>query len=655
LEGIWEKTDYFIFAAMISIHKLSINFTGDFLFKDVSFVAGDRDRIGLVGKNGAGKSTLLKIIHKEIEPESGTMVITTGFRTGYLPQEMATNFLRNVWEETVSAFTEQKQLEKQMAHITEQLSLREDYESEAYHKLAQQLSDFTERFHILGGSTMDADAEKVLLGLGFKPTDFARPLNEFSSGWQMRVALAKILLQKPEIILLDEPTNHLDIESIQWLEEYLVNYEGALIMVSHDRAFLDRVTNRTIEITLGNIQDYKCSYTEYVEQRLERIETQQAAFENQQKEIAQIERFVERFRYKATKAKQVQSRLKLLEKMDKVTVDELDESAISFKFPPAPHSGKVTVEAKQLSLGYGSFNVLKEIDMHLERGERVAFVGRNGEGKSTFVKSIVGELVPQGGAMQLGHQVVIGYYAQNQALLLNPNKTVFETIDEVAVGDIRPKIRTILGRFLFSTEDTEKKVSVLSGGEKSRLALAKLLLSPFNLLILDEPTNHLDMASKDVLKNALLHYTGSLIVVSHDRDFLSGLCDKIFEFKDKKIKTYIGDVFDFLEKKKLDSLNELQRKQHVGVGEERFISANKENYLLKKEQDAQQRKLQNQLKKLEREIEDLQNELQQIEVKLTQPELYAKEIGDGSLYNQYEKLKKEVAEKEEKWLELQEF
>jgi len=639
---------------MISIHKLSINFTGDFLFKDVSFVAGDRDRIGLVGKNGAGKSTLLKIIHKEIEPESGTMVITTGFRTGYLPQEMATNFLRNVWEETVSAFTEQKQLEKQMAHITEQLSLRDDYESEAYHQLAQKLSDFTERFHILGGSTMDADAEKVLLGLGFKPTDFARPLNEFSSGWQMRVALAKILLQKPEIILLDEPTNHLDIESIQWLEEYLANYEGALIMVSHDRAFLDRVTNRTIEITLGNIQDYKCSYTEYVEQRLERIETQQAAYENQQKEIAQIERFVERFRYKATKAKQVQSRLKLLEKMDKVTVDEVDDSAISFKFPPAPHSGKVTVEAKQLSLGYGSFNVLKEIDMHLERGERVAFVGRNGEGKSTFVKSIVGELAPQGGAIQLGHQVVIGYYAQNQALLLNPNKTVFETIDEVAVGDIRPKIRTILGRFLFSTEDTEKKVSVLSGGEKSRLALAKLLLSPFNLLILDEPTNHLDMASKDVLKNALLHYTGSLIVVSHDRDFLSGLCDKIFEFKDKKIKTYIGDVFDFLEKKKLDSLNELQRKQNVGTSEAQSISANKENYLLKKEQDAQQRKLQNQLKKLEREIEELQKELQQIEVKLTQPELYTKEIEDGSLYNQYEKLKKEVAEKEEKWLELQE-
>ena len=637
---------------MISIHKLSINFTGDFLFKDLSFVVGDRDRIGLVGKNGAGKSTLLKIIHKELEPESGTMVVTAGFKTGYLPQEMATNFSCSVWEEAVSAFVEQKQLEKQITQITQQLSVREDYESETYHKLAQQLSDFTERFHILGGSTMEADTEKVLLGLGFKQSDFQRPLNEFSSGWQMRVALAKILLQKPEIILLDEPTNHLDIESIQWLEEYLANYEGALIMVSHDRTFLDRVTTRTIEITLGNIQDYKCSYSDYVEQRLERIETQQAAFENQQKEIAQIERFIERFRYKATKAKQVQSRLKLLEKMDKVSVDEMDDSAISFKFPPAPHSGKVTVEAKQLSLGYGALNVLKDIDLHLERGERVALVGRNGEGKSTFVKSIVGELLPQHGAIQLGHQVVIGYYAQNQALLLNPNKTVFETIDEVAVGDIRPKIRTILGRFLFSTEDTEKKVSVLSGGEKSRLALAKLLLSPFNLLILDEPTNHLDMASKDVLKNALLHYTGSLIVVSHDRDFLTGLCEKIIEFKDKKIKIFIGDVFDFLEKKKIDSLNELQRKQNIGAGEDKSLSANKENYLLKKEQDAQQRKIQNQLKKLETEIENELKALHVIEMKLALPEQHAAEIENGSLYNEYQKLKNSIAEKEERWLEL---
>ncbi len=639
---------------MISVNKLSINFSGDFLFKDISFVAGDLDRIGLVGRNGAGKSTLLKIIHKMIEPESGNMIITTGYKTGYLPQEMASNFSKSVWDETMTAFTEQKEIEKNIHKITKQLTEREDYESEEYSKLAQQLADFTDRFHILGGHTMEGDAEKVLLGLGFNATDFHRMLQEFSSGWQMRVALAKILLQHPEIILLDEPTNHLDIESIQWLEDYLANYNGCLILVSHDRTFLDRVTNRTIEITFGSIQDYKCSYSEYVEQRLERQEIQQSAFENQQKEIAQIEKFIERFRYKSSKAKQVQSRVKLLGKMDKVEVEDIDKSSISFKFPPAPHSGRVTVEAKNLSLGYGNLNVLKQIDMHLERGERVAFVGKNGEGKSTFVKAIVGELTPQNGSIQLGHQVVIGYYAQNQALLLNPNKTVFETIDDVAIGDIRPKIRTILGRFLFSTEDTEKKVSFLSGGEKSRLALAKLLLSPFNLLILDEPTNHLDMQSKDILKNALLQYEGSMIIVSHDRDFLEGLTEKIFEFKDHKIKTFIGDVYEFLEKKKLDSLNELQKKNKENNSDPKTNISNKENYEKKKELEAILRKNQNRLKKLETEISQLQNELFVIEEKMALPEKYAQEISNGTLYREYESIKVEIEEKELQWLELQE-
>ncbi|PKP20240.1 MAG: glycosyl transferase family 2 [Bacteroidetes bacterium HGW-Bacteroidetes-20] len=639
---------------MISVNKLSINFSGDFLFKDISFVAGDLDRIGLVGRNGAGKSTLLKIIHKMIEPESGNMIITTGYKTGYLPQEMASNFSKSVWDETMTAFTEQKEIERNIHKITKQLTEREDYESEEYSKLAQQLADFTDRFHILGGHTMEGDAEKVLLGLGFNATDFHRMLQEFSSGWQMRVALAKILLQHPEIILLDEPTNHLDIESIQWLEDYLANYNGCLILVSHDRTFLDRVTNRTIEITFGSIQDYKCSYSEYVEQRLERQEIQQSAFENQQKEIAQIEKFIERFRYKSSKAKQVQSRVKLLGKMDKVEVEDIDKSSISFKFPPAPHSGRVTVEAKNLSLGYGNLNVLQQIDMHLERGERVAFVGKNGEGKSTFVKAIVGELTPQNGSIQLGHQVVIGYYAQNQALLLNPNKTVFETIDDVAIGDIRPKIRTILGRFLFSTEDTEKKVSVLSGGEKSRLALAKLLLSPFNLLILDEPTNHLDMQSKDILKNALLQYEGSMIIVSHDRDFLEGLTEKIFEFKDHKINTFIGDVYEFLEKKKLDSLNELQKKNKENNSDPKTNISNKENYEKKKELEANLRKNQNRLKKLENEISQLQNELFVIEEKMALPEKYAQEISNGTLYREYESIKVEIEEKELQWLELQE-
>lgn len=501
---------------------------------------------------------------------------------------------------------------------------------------------------------MEGDAEKVLLGLGFKETDFTRLLAEFSSGWQMRVALAKILLQKPEIILLDEPTNHLDIESIQWLEDYLANYDGCLILVSHDRMFLDRVTNRTIEITFGTIQDYKCSYSEYVEQRLERIEIQQSAYENQQREIAQIEKFIERFRYKSSKAKQVQSRVKLLEKMDKVEVDDLDKSAISFKFPPAPHSGRVTVEAKALDLGYDEKRVLTDIDLHLERGERVAFVGKNGEGKSTFVKAIVGELTPQKGVIQLGHQVVIGYYAQNQALLLDPTKTVFETIDDVALGDVRTKIRTILGRFLFSTEDTEKKVSVLSGGEKSRLALAKLLLSPFNLLILDEPTNHLDMQSKDVLKNALLQYEGSMIIVSHDRDFLEGLTGKVFEFKDQKINTFIGDIYEFLEKKKIDTLKEFQKRNPENETETKTASGNKENYEKKKLETAQLRKIQNRLKKIEEEIARLHTEMTFIESKLANPVQYSSEIDDGSLYKKYEELKSTAEEKEMEWLDLQE-
>lgn len=639
---------------MISINKLSVNFTGDFLFRDLSFVVGDRDRVGLVGKNGAGKSTLLKIIHRELEPESGSMTITSGFKTGYLPQEIIADYQTTVFEETMTAFVEQKRLEKKIEESNALLLKRTDYESEEYSKLAQQLADATERFQQLGGNTMEGDTEKVLLGLGFRNTDFQRPLSEFSSGWQMRVSLAKILLQNPEVILLDEPTNHLDIESIQWLEEYLANYYGALILVSHDRAFLDRVTNRTIEITFGTIQDYKCSYSEYVQQRMERIENQQNTYENQQKQIADVERFIERFRYKASKAKQVQSRIKLLDKMDKVEVESIDNSSISFRFPPAPHSGRVTVETENLSLGYGNLTVLKSVDFHLERGEKVAFVGRNGEGKSTMVKSIVGELAPQQSEVKLGHQVVIGYYAQNQAMLLNPEKTVFETIDEIAVGDIRPKIRTILGSFLFSTEDTEKKVKVLSGGEKSRLALAKLLLSPFNLLILDEPTNHLDMQSKDVLKNALLQYEGSMILVSHDRDFLQGLSEKVIEFKDHKIKTYIGDIYDFLDKKKLESLTELQQRDREERKGKNDSSSNKESWEKRKEEEAKQRKVNNRLSKLEKEIAELNGQLNNIEAQMAQPEAHSAEINSGELYRKYDEVKQQIAEREEEWLELQE-
>lgn len=637
---------------MIQINKLSVSFTGNFLFRDVSFVAGDRDRIGLVGHNGAGKSTLLKIIHRVMEPTAGTMVLTTGYKTGYLPQELAETSYKTVWEETMSAFTEVKELEARMQRLTTELSERTDYESAEYAQLAQRLSDANDRYNHLGGNSIEGEAEKVLAGMGFKRTDFPRPMAEFSNGWQMRVCLSKILLQKPEIVLLDEPTNHLDIESIQWLEDYLANYDGCVILVSHDRAFLDHVTNRTVEITCGNIQDYKCSYSQYVEQRLERIEQQRGAYENQQQQIAQIERFIERFRYKATKARQVQSRLKMLEKMDRVEIDEYDSSSIAFKFPPAPHSGRAVVDAKALTLGYEpGQKVLDSIDFHIERGERVAFVGRNGEGKSTMVKAIVGELAPHDGILQLGHQVVIGYYAQNQAKLLDPEKTVFETIDDVAVGDIRPKIRTILGSFLFDTEATEKKVKVLSGGEKARLALAKLLLSPFNLLILDEPTNHLDMPSKDVLKNALLQYEGSLILVSHDRDFLQGLSTKTYEFKDRQLKGYTGDVYDFLNQRKIESLNELQRNAAV-AGSEKSVSSNKEQYERRKEQEAIDRKKKNKLRKLEDEMEKLQLQVSEIEDKLANPDEYAAAIASGELYNAYEEAKSQLEAKEMEWLEL---
>ena len=641
---------------MIQINKLSVNFTGDFLFKDVSFVAGDRDRIGLVGHNGAGKSTLLKIIHRDIEPASGTMVITSGHRVGYLPQELAGNSPLTVWDEAVSAFSEIKDMERKMQRISNELAERTDYESEAYAQLTQQLSDLNDRYNHLGGNTIEADTEKVLAGMGFLREEFHLPMSSFSNGWQMRVCLAKILLQKPEIILLDEPTNHLDIESIQWLEDYLANYDGCVILVSHDRAFLDRVTNRTIEITLGNIQDYKCSYSQYVEQRLERIESQQSAYENQQQQIAQIERFIERFRYKATKARQVQSRIKMLEKMDRIAVDEYDTSSISFKFPPAPHSGLVVVESKNLSLGYDTKpGVLKGVDFRLERGERVAFVGRNGEGKSTMVKAIVGSLPPESGELQLGYQVVVGYYAQNQAQLLNPEKTVFETIDDVAVGDIRPKIRTILGSFLFDTEDTEKKVKVLSGGEKARLALAKLLLSPFNLLILDEPTNHLDMPSKDVLKNALLQYEGSLILVSHDRDFLQGLTSKVYEFKNHKMTAFTGDVYDFLAQRKMETLNELQSRNVTATStSSEKVSSNKEQWEQKKQREADDRKKKNRLRKLEDELELLQRLLADTEERLANPEANADAIASGELYKAYESIKADIEAKEMEWLELSE-
>jgi ATP-binding cassette subfamily F protein 3 len=638
---------------MITINGLSMHFTGEDLFNNVSFVIADNDRIGLTGKNGAGKSTLLKILSGKLEPEKGSIVISQGHEIGYLPQELIPDTSQTVWNETQKAFEKLFKLETEKEKLTNSILNREDYESDEYLKIIHKISEIDEILNISGLKNKDADSEKVLLGLGFEKSDFQRNMSEFSSGWQMRVELAKILLKKPEVLLLDEPTNHLDIESIQWLENYIKNYFGAVVLVSHDRTFLDTVTERTIEISLGKIYDYKCSYSTYVERRIERIEQQSSILSNQQRQIAHTQEFIERFRYKASKAKQVKSKQKLLEKMDVVEIDELDSSSIHFKFQPAPHSGIVVVEAKNLSKSYDHKNVLNNIDFTISRGEKVAFVGKNGEGKTTFSRIIVNDLDLSSGSIKLGHQVSIGYFAQNQAQLLDPEKTVFETIDDIAIGDIRTKIRGILGSFLFQGEDIDKKVKVLSGGEKTRLALAKLLLAPVNLLVLDEPTNHLDMDSKDVLKSALLKYDGTLIIVSHDRDFMQGLTEKVYEFKNHKIKEFIGDVFDFLEAKNLEHLNDLNLNNKNNTPKTiQTESENKLDWAKKKEFESKIRKLNTKIQKIEEDIHDKEERLKAINIKLAHPEKYVDEINSGSLYSSYEDIKKSIATLEKEWENL---
>jgi ATP-binding cassette, subfamily F, member 3 len=641
---------------MISINNLSIHFTGTSLFDDVSFVVADRDRVGLVGKNGAGKTTLMRIIAGMQEPEKGNVIIPAGTTIGFLPQEITfTNSGKTVIDEAMTAFSEALKLEENIKKLTAEIASRTDFESEAYYKLLHKLTDANERFHLLGGQNMQGESEKVLLGLGFLHSDFLRQVSEFSGGWQMRVELAKILLQKPNVILLDEPTNHLDIESIQWLEDFLINYYGAVIIVSHDRAFLDNITLRTIEISLGKIYDYKASYSRYEEMRLERIEHQLATYNNQQKQIADTEKFINRFRYQATKARQVQSRIKLLEKIDRIEIDEVDTSSIYFRFPPAPHSGKVIIEANGLSKNYGSHSVLKELNFLINKSDRLAFVGKNGEGKTTLSRIIVGDL-DFTGEIKHGHNVKLGYYAQNQSELLNPDKTVLETIDEAAVGEVRPRIRAILGSFLFGEDDIDKKVKVLSGGEKSRLALAKLILSPVNFLVLDEPTNHLDMKSKDILKKALLNYDGTLLIVSHDRYFLHGLANRIFEFKNHAIREYIGDIYDFLKSRKIDSLRELElskkiNKQKGKIPEASVHSQNREK---KKQFEKETRKLKTQIEKSEQEIERLEKEVGQTDEMLINPETYKTVLADKEFYANYEKLKSQLETELKNWESLQE-
>ncbi len=544
---------------MISVDGLAVEFGGTTLFKDISFVINPKDRIALMGKNGAGKSTLLKIISGQRTPTRGKVSFDSGSVIGYLPQHLMTENTRTVFEETLLAYSHLFEMEREIEALNVQLTERTDYESDSYSKLIEQVSTLSEKLYSIEAVNYNEEAERCLIGLGFERSDFTRQTSEFSGGWRMRIELAKILLQKPDLILLDEPTNHLDIESIQWLEDFLINGAKAVMVISHDKAFVDNITTRTIEITMGRIYDYKVNYSKYLELRKERREQQVAAYENQQKMIADNMDFIERFKGTYSKTNQVQSRVRMLEKLELLEVDEEDRSALNLRFPPSPRSGNYPVMCDGVSKSYDEHTVFRNASLTLERGDKVAFVGRNGEGKSTLVKCIMNE-IDFDGTLQMGHNVKIGYFAQNQATLLDEDKTVFQTIDDIAVGDIRTKIRDILGAFMFGKDDSDKFVKVLSGGERTRLAMIKLLLEPVNLLILDEPTNHLDLKTKEILKEALINFDGTLIVVSHDRDFLDGLASKVYEFGHQKVREHLGGIYEFLEKHKMENLHEIERK-----------------------------------------------------------------------------------------------
>ena len=600
---------------MISVEGLTVEFGGFTLFDDISFVVNKKDRIALVGKNGAGKSTMLKIFAGLQSPTSGTVSVPKEVTIGYLPQHMQLVDTRTVREEAECAFEHIHEMEEEINRLNTQLAERTDYDSEGYQKLIDRVTYLSEHFQMMGGNNYHAELERTLAGLGFSRSDFDRPTSEFSGGWRMRIELAKLLLRRPDVLLLDEPTNHLDIESIQWLENFIATRANAVILVSHDRAFIDNTTFRTLEIELGKVYDYKVKYSEYVVLRRERREQQQRAYENQQKKLADTEAFIERFRYKATKSVQVQSRIKQLEKVERIEVDDVDTAMLRLKFPPAPRSGSYPVICEEVAKRYGDHLIFDHVTLTINRGDKVAFVGKNGEGKSTLVKCIMGEITDFTGKLQLGHNVKIGYFAQNQAQLLNENLTVFDTIDYVAQGDIRLKIRDILGAFMFGGEASDKKVKVLSGGERTRLAMIKLLLEPVNFLILDEPTNHLDMRSKDVLKEAIREFDGTVILVSHDRDFLDGLATKVYEFGGGVVKEHLGGIYEFLQKKKIDSLNELQKGAGLSVsptatakrnGEQEAVqpSENKLSYEAQKE-------LNKKIKKLERQVADCEASIEE--------------------------------------------
>ncbi|MCI7356898.1 MAG: ABC-F family ATP-binding cassette domain-containing protein [Parabacteroides sp.] len=634
---------------MISVEGLRVEFGGFTLFDDVSFVINKKDRIALVGKNGAGKSTMLKILAGLQSPTGGVVSIPKETTIGYLPQQMQLKDVRTVREEAEMAFDHIHDMEREINLLNEQLAERTDYESEVYHKIIDKVTHLSEQFQMMGGSNYHAELERTLIGLGFSREDFDRPTSEFSGGWRMRIELAKLLLRRPDVLLLDEPTNHLDIESIQWLENFIATRANAVILVSHDRAFIDNTTSRTIEIELGHIYDYKVKYSDYVVLRKERREQQLRAYENQQKKLADTEAFIERFRYKATKSTQVQSRIKQLEKIERIEVDEIDTAMLNLKFPPAPHSGSYPVIAEEVSKSYGDHLIFEHVNLTIKRGEKVAFVGKNGEGKSTLVKCIMNE-IPFEGSLKLGHGVKIGYFAQNQAQLLDDNMTVFDTVDYVAQGDIRTKIRDILGAFMFGGEASEKKVAVLSGGERSRLAMIRLLLEPVNLLILDEPTNHLDMRSKDVLKNALKDFDGTVIVVSHDREFLDGLVEKVYEFGNKRVVEHLGGIYEFLERKKMQNLQELEvsaNKATEAAADENVPTQNKLSYEARKELNKAIKKQEKLIAESEKKIEELETSIADLEAKLATPE----GASDTALYTQYADLKKALSETMDLWTE----
>ena len=641
---------------MISINNLTVAYGGFTLLNEINFHISESDKIGLVGKNGAGKSTILKLICGLQNPTSGKVAVPSGVKIGYLPQIMEHHKGRSVIDEAMTAFADMFALEDELERITLELAERQDYESEGYHNLIVKMNEVNDRLSYTRSDNPQVLAERTLLGLGFKYEELQRPTETFSQGWNMRIELAKILLSKPDVLLLDEPTNHLDIESIEWLEGYLKDYRGSLVLISHDRKFLDNVTNRTVEIMVGRIHDYKVPYSKYLELRRERLAQQQAAYENQQRMIEKTEEFIEKFRYKPTKSNQVQSRVKQLEKLERIEVDLEDRSTLAVKFPPAPRSGDIAYKGVDLKVGYGEKIVFSDAQIEVRRGEKVALVGRNGEGKTTLMRVIMRELDPKAGESKVGYNVNIGYYAQNQEDILDKEDTVFGTLDRVAVGDIRLKLRDILGAFLFKGEDIDKKVAVLSGGERARLAMAKLILKPYNLLALDEPTNHMDIRSKDILKQALKAYDGTLIIVSHDRDFLDGLVDKLYEFRDGKVKEHLGGVQEFLERRKLENLSELERHNKEAVQEKpaeviQKKEEAKQEYQAQKYVSKEEKKIKNRISFLEKKIEEYETKMAEIEAKLMSP-------GPGDdvmdLTREYLENKRELDYKMEEWEQLNE-